>query len=71
METRNYLGIEPLLGEFRAHLRLTTHDLDGVLFSALKAGVNRAEHEISTVIVGIVLLPRCFALLYHKMYGIP
>ena len=50
METRNYLGIEPLLGEFRAHLRLTSHDLDGVLTSALKAGVNRAEHEISTVI---------------------
>lgn len=50
METRNYLGIEPLLGEFRAHLRLTSHDLDGVLSSSLKAGVNRAEHEISTVI---------------------
>lgn len=50
METRNYQGIEPLLGEFRAHLRLTSHDLDGALTSALKAGVNRAEHEISTVI---------------------
>jgi len=50
MEKRNYLGIEPLLGEFRAHLRITSTDLDGVLTSALKAGVNRAEHEISTVI---------------------
>jgi len=50
METRNYQGIEPLLGEFRAHLRITSTDLDGVLTSALKAGVNRAEHEISTVI---------------------
>lgn len=50
METRNYLGIEPLLGEFRAHLRITSTDLDGVLTSALKAGVNRAEKEISTVI---------------------
>lgn len=50
METRNYLGIEPLLGEFRVHIRLTSTDLDGTLTSALKAGVNRAEHEISTVI---------------------
>lgn len=57
MEKRSYLGIEPLLGEFRAHMRMTSTDLDGALTSALKAGVNRAEHEISSVIAlsGFVL----------------
>ncbi len=50
METRNYLEENLPLDEFRAHLRLTSHDLDGVLAGSLKAAVNRAEHEISTVI---------------------
>lgn len=50
METREYLGIDPLLGEFRNHLRITSHDLDGELMGKLKSAVLSAEHEISSVI---------------------
>ena len=50
METRNYAGLDPLLGEFRNHLRITSHDLDAELVQKLRSAVVSAENEISTVI---------------------
>ncbi len=50
METRNYAGLDPLLGEFRNHLRITSLDLDAELLNKLKAAINTGEHEISSVI---------------------
>ena len=50
MEKRNYAGLDPLLGEFRNHLRITSNDLDAELLSKLKAAINTSEHEISSVI---------------------
>lgn len=51
METREILEISrPSLDEFRKHLRITSHDLDAELDGKLRAAVESAEHEISTVI---------------------
>ena len=44
------LEMRPGLADFRKHLRITSTDLDADLRSKLLAGLESAEHEISTVI---------------------
>lgn len=52
METRKIIDFSsPSLDEFRKHLRITSHDLDGELKAKLRSAIVSAEHEISTVIV--------------------
>lgn len=50
METREITTLQPSLTEFKRHLRITSYDLDNELEAKLKAAINMAEHEISTVI---------------------
>lgn len=50
METREITTLQPSLEEFKRHLRITSCDLDNELEAKLKAAINMAEHEISTVI---------------------
>ena len=50
METREITTLQPSLTEFKRHLRITSYDLDIELEAKLKAAINMAEHEISTVI---------------------
>ena len=50
METREITTLQPSLTEFKRHLRITSFDLDNELEAKLKAAINMAEHEISTVI---------------------
>lgn len=50
METRVIDTLQPTLAEFKRHLRITANDLDDELTAKLKAAINMAEHEISTVI---------------------
>lgn len=62
METRSIITLQPSLAEFKRHLRITSYDLDDELTAKLKAAINMAEHEISTVIsVSSFTLSQAFA----------
>lgn len=51
MTERIYLEqYQPMLEDFKNHLRLTSDDLDGALQICLLAAVNAAEHHIGKVI---------------------
>lgn len=50
MTTRTYGNYEPTLAEFKAHIRLTTSDMDADLTLKLLAAIRAAEHYIGGVI---------------------
>lgn len=50
MTTRTYGNYEPTLAEFKAHIRLTTSDMDADLTLKLLAAIRAAEHYIGAVI---------------------
>lgn len=50
MTTRTYGSYEPTLAEFKAHIRLTTSDMDADLTLKLLAAIRAAEHYIGAVI---------------------
>lgn len=50
MTTRTYGDYEPTLSEFKAHIRLTTSDMDEDLRLKLLAAIRSAEHYIGAVI---------------------
>lgn len=51
MTTREYQqGFVPTLQEFKAHIRVTSDDLDTTLQSCLMAAINSAEHHIGRYI---------------------
>lgn len=45
------LNFSPLLGGFKRHIRITSHDLDADLSGKLLAAVRSAEHHIGKVIL--------------------
>lgn len=50
MTTRTYGNYEPTLEEFKAHIRMTSYDLDTDLRLKLQAAIRSAEHYIGLVI---------------------
>ena len=50
MTTRTYGAFEPTLDEFKAHIRMTSYDLDDDLRLKLLAAIRSAEHYIGLVI---------------------
>jgi len=51
MTSRTYdNGYQPTLAEFKAHIRLTTSDMDSDLTLKLKAAIRSAEHYIGQII---------------------
>ena len=50
MTTRTYGTYEPTLDEFKAHIRMTSYDLDDDLRLKLLAAIRSAEHYIGMVI---------------------
>ena len=50
MTTRTYGNFEPTLDEFKAHIRMTSYDLDVDLRLKLQAAIRSAEHYIGLVI---------------------
>ena len=50
MTTRTYGNYEPTLEEFKAHIRMTSYDLDTDLRLKLQAAIRSAEHYIGQVI---------------------
>lgn len=50
MTTRTYGEYEPTLDEFKAHIRMTSYDLDDDLRLKLQASIRAAEHYIGAVI---------------------
>ena len=52
MEKREYIQavLDPSLDDLKAHVRVTSDDLDGTLMQSLKAAVRSAEHHIGQVI---------------------
>lgn len=51
MTARTYSnGYQPTLDEFKAHIRLTTSDMDADLTIKLKAAIRSAEHYIGQII---------------------
>ena len=50
MTTRTYGTYEPTLDEFKAHIRMTSYDLDDDLRLKLLAAIRSAEHYIGQVI---------------------
>jgi len=51
MTTRTWGNLSPTLAEFKAHIRITTTDMDLDLTGKLTAAVRSAEHFIGQVIV--------------------
>lgn len=51
MTTRTWGNLSPTLAEFKAHIRITTTDMDLDLTGKLEAAIRSAEHFIGQVIV--------------------
>ena len=56
MTTRTYGNYEPTLDEFKAHIRITSYDMDADLRLKLQAAIRSAEHYIGLVIAQSVFV---------------